>query len=309
MGASTPWTGPHQRIYVWSSGEDDSMRNPENFTRTLNELSEATDMESLELVLLEEDAPAFLSREFPSRLNSFDELEVVQAEDVPEAVLMDMCKADSFLFAPADVLLQQAIGPDVTRGEATLHGSLLLDENDPFYNWYPFYRVEVDAGLSAYVTEQLGLADAQAIALLGADDYGSCEIDVILPRGVLAETPDSVEEATKNLQRALWERALAAGEVEDYDSIYLNLHVVDSDSVIGPEGVSTLARLHSTVMADAQALSSYNAPCVLHAMLASSIYVDEGESVMDSRVSDYDVRVDGPLTESRAWYLALAEEC
>ncbi|MBQ9021528.1 MAG: hypothetical protein IJ113_05890 [Eggerthellaceae bacterium] len=298
--------GLYQRIYVWSPGEVDSLRDSDNFTRTLIELSEATGMEGLELVLLAPDAPAFRWREFPSMSNSLGESEVVPARDVPKAILMDMCKADSFKFAPADVLFEQTMSADAEVG--ALRGSLASIEDDQFYDWRSTRELEADAELSSFVAKQLGLAEGQAIALSGMDNSGSHLINVIVPRGALAETPDSVDEGIRDLQKALWQRTFAEPEEEDLYTIHLTLYVIDADGLTGSDGATTFADLHAAVMADTQAISSYNAIYILRASLSSYAYDDEVENVADGWATDYGIDLDGPLTESRAWYLASAEE-
>ena len=298
--------GLYQRIYVWSPGEVDSLRDSDNFTRTLIERSEATGMEGLELVLLAPDAPAFRWREFPSMSNSLGESEVVPARDVPKAILMDMCKADSFKFAPADVLFEQTMSADAEVG--ALRGSLASIEDDQFYDWRSTRELEADAELSSFVAKQLGLAEGQAIALSGMDNSGSHLINVIVPRGALAETPDSVDEGIRDLQKALWQRTFAEPEEEDLYTIHLTLYVIDADGLTGSDGATTFADLHAAVMADTQAISSYNAIYILRASLSSYAYDDEVENVADGWATDYGIDLDGPLTESRAWYLASAEE-
>lgn len=55
-------------LYIWPTGEDDPLRNPETFADVLRTLRDATgDPEfGLNLVLLEKDAPAILQRQFPT---------------------------------------------------------------------------------------------------------------------------------------------------------------------------------------------------------------------------------------------------
>ena len=301
--------GLYQRIYVWSSGEIDSLRDSDNFTRTLNGLAEATGMEGLELVLLEMDAPAFLWREFPSRHNRLGALEALPARDVPKAVLMDVCQADSFSFAPADVLLEQSMRSEENGGGTwDLGGTLASGEDDPLYDWRSTYQVEADAGLSSFVAGQLGLADGQAVALSGVDNSGSHLVNVIVPRGALAETPDSVDEGVRDLQKALWQHIFAEPEKEDLHTIHLTLYVIDADGLAGPDGAATFADLHSAVMVDTHAIESYSAAYILRASLSSYAYDDEVENVADGWATDYGIDLDGPLTTTREWYYATAEE-
>lgn len=125
---------------------------------------------------------------------------------------------------------------------------------------------------------------------------------VLDERTILAPCFISAKDASRARQTIF-----AASVREDLHSFHLVLYVIDEESLTGPDGATSFADLHDSVMADTQAISSFDALYVLRASLSSYAYDREVEDVADGWVTDYGVELEGPVAESRAWYLALAE--
>ncbi|MBR5949921.1 MAG: hypothetical protein IKZ87_00635 [Actinomycetaceae bacterium] len=292
----------HQIIYVWSTGEGDSLRNSEEFTRTLIELSKKTGMEELELQLVERDAPVFIEREFLNLTHR--KLISVPVDKAPEVLLLDGCDSDSLGFAPADLLLSQKIKTEENGvGTYGLYGSLVSSGDTAFHWNHAANEEKANEGLSVFVAKQLGVDEEQVLALLEVNSYHS--VDVILPRDLLPETPSEVDNAIHNLQHQLWVREFA-GKKDDPYSLYLNVFVIDADKITGPDGVADFSALRSAVMKNTSAIESFDAPQLLRVKIGSSAYDHDIDNMEEGWVSEH-YEMDGPLADSRAWWLVESE--
>lgn len=203
-------------LYIWPTGEDDPLRNPETFADVLRALRDATgDPEfGLNLILLEKDAPAILQRQFPTDDVTLSERHVLSPVEAVETIALDRCQADSITFATADELLKQSIFPRYADKSSSLllygpSGYLVREQADSLsWNCEEKGR-RGDAELAAFVGEQFGIEERRVIdlSLSSRDDIGEEDesstwtYHIAIPRGVLEESPESAEDATRDFAR------------------------------------------------------------------------------------------------------------
>ena len=290
-------------LYVWSSGEDDPWRDPETFSNALVVLSNQMGMEDLELNLVAQDAPVFIKR--------YEKMEVMPAEDAPNAMLHAVSTTNSFEFAPADLLYSQEIWNGDAEDLGTLRGKLTPGSNDPFYHWQQVVGKVVDEekeSMTGIVAGQLGAEENQVIALPCKDKTGSHQVHVVLSEGILPESPGETEDAIRELQHVLWRHIFTDAYKEDLYTIWLYVYVIDADEITGPGGVADFATLRSAVMKDSSGIELFEAPLLLRAQMSCYAYDSEVDMVEECWVTEYPIEFEGPMAESREWHIALAEE-
>lgn len=292
-------------LYIWSSGANDPLRDPEAFADLVNEVNGLVGPYA-HVSLLVEDAPAAVN---------YDTLSNDYPNERPEELLpfeeaKDRLMREYPLLRPAtaagDTLLEGYRSQDEDCTAESLTGTLAPTPEESYdAPWRPPKPNDedesiFDEGLAEVAARTLtGIDTSEVIAVkrLGLTGTSSDDYDlwVIVPRGAVPETQDEFCAAAYGLLDAAWDYYQPS--VGDNPNMQVRLYVIDTESIRDEQGNPvTFAQMREAAQADPTALGSYTFEVLLSGWPFTSSW--DGE-----RRNQYcePKDVGGTIARSRAW--------
>ncbi len=299
---------PYRNIYVWSTGEDDSLREPAAFTALLEDLSGQLGDQSVSLTLLEADAPIVATRHFSGDYASNETVNIYGVEDAQVALCNDAGIAVDF--APADQLLSQhySVSSDGVGELDELSGYLVPSEYPSDYTWRaPQEGYAADDAATAVVARQLDVPEEQVVALSKYGGESNALYDeawsfhIVVQHSAFPDTPKAVDDAMVELQRALWDEYFMGKSDASSPVIHVYVIVVEDGSIEGPDGAMSFGDMRAAAQDDPASLGDFAPEFLFRASMSG--YGDEGTPIEEGWGNDFGVSVDGPLAKQRTWFL------
>lgn len=290
-------------LYVWSTGEDDGLRDPEAFAAFANEAVSGLPLSAVSLMV--PDTPVVvsfwaLSYDYPNDRPS----EGMSLEDAQRSMTYagNVC---SFDYAQADLLLRGTSwgGEKIAVGD--LRGVLAPDDTAYDYGlnrWVaPREGSTFDEGMAQTVAEIAGCDPGEVIATSWRDVTDTDDetvMWVVVPRGSAPESPEAFCSFAASVRDAAWGRLDI-----DHDrrmTLYVRIYVVDPDAVTDAAGEPVpYGDLCRQARDDLSSLGECDLRVVLGIMPSS--YLWEGDTVRDDMGCEPG-DIDGELTRSREWH-------
>lgn len=291
------------QLDVWSTGEDDPLRDPETFVALANELNE--EFKGLRISLLVEDTPFVLCYDSLGYDYPNERDQMVVSFDEGCKMLEQSGGSYYFDYAAADRLLSLFVYEDDTATTDDLEGMLASNDATDYGNrWYPPKEGSAWSGeLCDATASEFGCDASQVIAAAAVDDHEDRETTVnawvVVPRGVLPETPDEFCDAANRLRDTAWNLLSPVEDGHERHYFYLRIYVVDETSITADGGEeASFEDMRSAAESDPTLLENYEVDLLLAARPSASLW--EG----DSTLSRYDVSKDdvgGGIALSREW--------
>ena len=290
-------------IYVWESGDEDALRDPDTFLTCVNAFGEAFGTYT-HVELLVKDAPVMVNHDALSwRYPNDWPLEEVPFDTARE-LLVRSGHVRTFDHASGDVLLEGYLsveGEPIDIDELT--GSLAPTKpSDYRHPWRPPDELSVfDDTMVAMAAEALD-APAERIVVASHLDlsdviYDSMDVWLIAPRGVFPETPSAFCAAVNGLRDDFW--TLVPADEERRSSLYVHVFVVDEEAILDPDGNPvTFADMRTVAQEWPANLDGWSFDLLLTTMPSQTRWEDEDEP------HPYDVKpsdVGGSIARSRSW--------
>ena len=289
-------------LYVWATGADDELCDPERFLEVANQLMEGRGS-YFHVTLLAADTPVYigyesLSYDYPNN----QELELMTYSQARK-VLTDCAYIRYLDTAGADALLSgYRSDEEVPIVLEDLTGTLAPTPREDFrHPWHsPDEGSVFDESLAEEVAQCAGGIDqSQVIATSVIEEsYGDESVDtwVILPRGTVPETPDGFCELANSLRDRVWDTYPLSG---DRTSCYVHIYVIEPEGIEGPDQQQwSFAELREAVQDDPQVLGECSVDVALSAM-PSRVKWDGYDDLHDGDCVPNDVG--GSISYSRSW--------
>lgn len=289
-------------LYVWATGDDDELRDPETFLAFANQLTEGRG-NYFRVTLLEQDTPCHigyepLSYDYPNK-QPLVEMGRDQARDLllddDYIRYLDVASEDELLYgyrrdAEVEVTLEEL--------EGVLAPVQPRDYRNPWRS--PDEGSVFDESLAEAAAERVGGIDASSVIATSVCEAGEYEqkayVWIVLPRGSVPETPQSFCDLANGLRDTAWDQM---GFGSEPASCYVHVFVVEPEAVGGPAGeVWTFADMRAAVTADPQVLGDCTVDVSLSAYPSATIWSD-GEVRRD--YDCYKTDVGGRISRTRAW--------
>lgn len=316
MGAEDPMEGRRflldgGNVYLWSTGEDDTLRDPDAFVSLANKLTELTGAYA-DVKLLAPDTPVTLAHEpisgdFPNERP----VETVPFEEARERLLLsgselcfDNARGDELYWA-----YRKNEDTEIATGDlrGTLTDAAPIGSTLP--SMTPGADCSLEEGFCKLVAEEVGAPSASDVIVLStyeSKDYPGSKVGfaddsmgawVLIPRGYLPETKAGFCPALERLRDLFWDQIpLTEGHRA---SLALRVYVIDQDTIKGPDGESlSFAQLRELVAGDATKLKDCKVDVLLGAMPYSTLWREDPER-HDSGCGPSDIG--GSIARSRAW--------
>ena len=242
-------------LFVWSTGEDDPLRDPQAFLALANEALQAEGCSAVRLV--EQTRPTAVRT---GRV-SYDYPNQTVTQDLPFNQARESLLASSWReldLAWDDALLRATSYSGEPVAITDLRGELAPYTNDDMlYLWYvPEEGAAFDQDITGAICDELGIGPEQVIATSSAQTNETfLDVYVILQRGAIPETSDGFLDAAARIRDAIWENAMPEGWSA---RLRVRLYLVD-DTTITCDGVpASFADMRAAVMDDPQRLESYS---------------------------------------------------
>ena len=291
-------------LYVWSTGPDDELRDPQAFLDTANELAGLLGNYGY-VTLLEPDTPVYvaydpLSYNYPNERPS-EELSL----DVARDMLLRAGYVQRFDHAAGDVLLR---GCQQTEGEPIVLEDLtgtLAPAGQEFVRhvWRgPSEESTFDEALVEVAAQTLDI-DAKQLIVTSEFTHDNTYDDSLVvwlaaPGGTLPETPEGFCTAMDALRDALWEELPPGGD-ETRRTLYVHVFELDDEHLVDAEGETySFAELRSLAKQEPARIDAFTPKLLLSYMIYASQWPEDDEpNFTDCEPSE----VDGSIARSRAW--------
>ena len=298
-------------VVIWELETDDPLRDPEAFTQAAGDVVNALDG-SATISLVRHDTPVAIGWEgYSADYPNDHDTELLSFEEGRETLLHSGYRRvlDQ---APEDVLLSAHCSKNAGSNAVGLHGALASDDwSQDGVRWdKPSYGCLFDADLEKIARAQLGYGAEKpmiAVSTLVSRGDASENTDlyawVIVPRGAFPEAPDAFCSAVDGIRDELWDVAVGSPEGEQQRNLYLQVVVVDGESIAKTAGEgtipSTFDELARSLHEDMGSMDQYE----LEVML-------EGEASLRQwheqwRLNRFDCEpgdVKGALASTREWH-------
>lgn len=291
-------------LFLWSTGDDDELRDPDAFVAFANEAMTRLPINSVSLVA--KDAPVMVdydsaSFDYPSsRPRS-----IMSLEDAQQAFLRagNVC---SFDYARLDLLLRGSSWQGQEIGVDDLYGELspkMLESTDHYDNPWPavWDRMVYDEGLTQVVAGALGCDTTDVMTLRTFDVSSSGDETttyfVFVREGTVPETHAFCAVAN-DLRDLLWDYVDQSCE-EGRVTMYLALYVVGDEGLVDASGGARgFADLREAVVRDPASVMGWSCQVRLH---GDSSYVLWGAGEEPHRHDCEVWEVGGTVARSREW--------
>lgn len=289
-------------LYVWATGDDDELRDPETFLVFANQLTEGRE-NYFRVTLLEQDAPCHIGYE-PLSYNYPNKQPLVEmSRDEARELLLDDDYIRYLDMASEDELLcgyRRDAEVEVTLEE--LEGVLAPVQPEDYRNpWRsPDEGSVFDESLAEAAAERVGGIDASSVIATSVCEAGKYEqkayVWIVLPRGSVPETPQAFCDLANGLRDTAWEHMGFGG---DAASCYVHVFVIEPEVISGPTGETwSFDDLRAAAADDPQVLGDCTVDVSLSALPSTTVWSD-GEDRLD--YDCYKSDVGGRISRTRAW--------
>ena len=298
-------------VYVWAQGDNDPLRDPDTFAQLVLDVAAETGAHYVDVTLLKEDAPLVLNRRYYTRYANRPPAQIVDPAAAREQLPFGSFTVD---VAPSDMLIRQRWtedpdGKDMAGGRAGELEDRAIQSELPALQIASRKGSMPDNDVVGVVASTLGIsaADVIAVSATKSDSFYEADADytVVIDRSAMPSTRTAFIDAYYTLHTALWNDCFNKEGGEGVE-MTLSLYLVEAEGVQGPQGAVSFADMCGSVMSGAEALDAYEPDVVLHASLSSFDHPSYSDYTTDNSPgwgSDFGLDIEGPLANSRAWFL------
>ena len=296
-------------LFVWTRGADDPLRDEGALTQLLYDVADVTGLDFVDISLLEPDAPLVVSETFRSKYGNELDPELLDSTSARERLLV--VTRDDVHAAPADMLRSQFLSLNA-EGDAskdhlsTPSGTLVPNDTEDGGRWCALDDESAyDEELVAFAAQHLGQAEENIVAFSAYGPTGSSsdarKVYLLLPQGAFPTRFGETQDAVLDLQHALWQHYCKDKTEFDEAILFLDVYVVDEQSIEGAGGPVDFAGLRQAAMEDPQSMNAYKVSLLLHADFSghgAGTHEDAG-----SWSTDFDMDLHGTAPNSREWFV------
>ena len=297
-------------LVVWEQGEYDSLRDPETFAEFANECVRLLG-DSARISLVKRDTPVTLGwNKFSADYPNNREPESLSLDEAAEQLLLSGRRR--FVdCADADILLSAFCSKRGDCDASTLDGELAPnDGRTSIVRWdKPDYGCLFDSDIENIVWDRLGSGQIQQIICVSKlNSRGQKDEDtdlyawVIVPRGVFAETPREFCTEVNGLRDEIWETCVDSPVGEQQRNLYLQVVVIDGESIVHDTGDGTLpcsfGELEQAMRQDMGCLDEYEFDVMLETESSLRQWHEEWRL---NRFDSTPDKVQGTIARSREW--------